>query len=110
MRGRGSVDACGAPREDDPRYPPALQASQGGVVRQQLRVDAERPDATAYEMRILAAEIEDDDSATEQVGSQLTNPSRWREGECAPISRDPWGETRPKLATCQRSRMLFAPP
>ena len=74
VRGGGSVDACGAPREDNPRHPPAPQASQGGVVRQQLRVDAERSDATAYEMRVLAAEIEDDNSAAQQVRSQLTDP------------------------------------
>src|SRR5207302_5333540 len=79
VRGGGSVDARGAPREDNHRHPPALQSSQRSVVRQQLRVDAERSDATAYEMRVLAAEIEDDDSAAEQVGSQLTHPGRGRE-------------------------------
>src|SRR5207302_10883534 len=45
------------------------------------------------------------------AGRVLTTYPSWpREGEWAPSSKDPWGETSPKLATFQRSRILFAPP
>jgi hypothetical protein len=59
-RGR-VVHGVRAAGQDDPLRPAAFDLRPRGVVRQELRVDIELPDAARDQLSELAAEVEDDD-------------------------------------------------
>ena len=83
MRGIGPrgvvvVDGVGTAREDDRLGRPALDLGPGRVVRQELRVDVQLPNATGDQLGELAAEVEDDDRVGLDRSVVVRSIGRWR--------------------------------